>query len=316
MTADTPRIDDPLLDEPLAPYWAVNVVLIVLGAAVLTTAFTFLDPLDPRPAYNPWTYAIATPIALLLLSAILGMVVSRRMEKTMQVAFLLSVLVHLLLLVYAMNVVIFSRMWPRIFDAAIVQRHQLEQQQLRAREYYQFSSARRVDATPEYLRPVPTQVDAVELEMIETPALQLARNSSAHLPTPVPRIQREVAPHLIERETEAVPTATSELLPANLSRSDRQQSPQLDAPTDALSFPATPDAASAAVRNQASAAELRRPSLDRSMANVPRPRIPGEPSRRTPDRPAGAAVAAALMSMPAPDAVKLVPRARPARLPP
>ncbi len=226
MPAESTQKNDWMLDEPIAAFWPVNVLLIGLGAAVLTTAFVFLDPLDPRPAYNPWTYAIATPIALLLLSAILGMLVSRKMEKTMQVAFLLSVLVHLLLLAYAMNVVIFSRMWPKMFDAAVVERHRLEQQQLRARQYYQFSSARRNEAEPEYRRSVPTEFEAREVEVADAPALQLARSTAAHLVTPVPRLQRDVASHLIERKSEAIPASVSELLPAELSRSQSQTSPR------------------------------------------------------------------------------------------
>lgn len=118
---------------------------------------------DPRPLFNPWTYAIATPVALLLLSAILSTVASRVVERSMQIAFLLSVMIHLLLLVYATNIVIFSRMWPDVFQALAQEREMLQRQHQHAPRYHNLS-ATRTQRRPDYLRDVPTKHQASELK--------------------------------------------------------------------------------------------------------------------------------------------------------
>lgn len=107
-------------------YWPLNVTLVLLTATIIGIAFYFLDRNDTRLSHNPWTYLFVTPVAMLLISTVLGSLVSRVVEKSMQVAFLLSVLVHLVLLVCAVNIVIISRMWSDVFESIAEQRKQLQ----------------------------------------------------------------------------------------------------------------------------------------------------------------------------------------------
>ncbi len=227
-------------------FWPVNVALLLLGGAVLGVAFYFLDPLEQRPFYNPWTYAIATPVALLVFSAALSTVVSRVIEKSMQLAFLLSVLVHLVLLVYAVNIVIFSRMWPDMLDSLAQERYQLKREALQAKQYYRVSVTSQTGRRPDYLSPVPTQHQPSEIAESISPALLLARSERANLVSPVPKVELSANPHILER-AEAQPSlpADSEQA-ASLSRSDLTR--QLEQPSTLEHFEASESPANPVVR--------------------------------------------------------------------
>ncbi|MEZ6149367.1 MAG: prenyltransferase/squalene oxidase repeat-containing protein [Pirellulaceae bacterium] len=206
--------------EEMESIWPLNAVLCLLGASVLGVAFYFLDTADPRPLYNPWSYAIATPIMLLVLSALLSTVVSRVVEKSMQMAFLLSVLIHLVLMVAAVNVVIFSRMWPDVLDSLAQQREELKREKLQAKQYIRLSNTTQTGRRPDYLRPVETVHQPTEVEPVDTPMLTLARSDRANLVSPSPKIELSHTPHLLERNQPATSTPRSTEQAASLSRSE------------------------------------------------------------------------------------------------
>ncbi len=200
--------------------WPLNFVLLVLGGAILGVAFVFLDVADPRLLYNPWTYAIATPVALMGLSAILSSVVSRVVEKSMQLAFLLSVLIHLVLLVCAFNAVIFSRMWPNVLDSLDQQREQLKREVLQAKQYHRVAVSTQSGRRPDYLKPAQTEHQPTEIEPLAAPMLALARSDRANLVSPSPRIELSHSPSLLERDRTITSLPSSSEAAAALSRSD------------------------------------------------------------------------------------------------
>jgi hypothetical protein len=221
---DPSRLSDILGLESKPPetesVWPLNFVLLVLGTAILVVAFTFLDPSHPRPLYNPWTYAIATPLALMGLSALLSSVVSRVVEKSMQLAFLLSVLVHLMLMVGAMNVVIYSRMWPDVLDSLEQQRQQLKRQTLHAKQYHRVSITKQAGSRPDYLKPVATEHQPTELEQIANPTLALASSPRANLISPSPKVELTHSASLRRRDQPAVTAPAQNSPAASLSRSE------------------------------------------------------------------------------------------------
>ena len=79
------------------PAWLLNAVLMALGGVIVWIAFKFLQTDDPRLQYNPWSYAVVTPVALLSLSLLLRNFTSRGVERSLQIAFLSSLLLHLLM---------------------------------------------------------------------------------------------------------------------------------------------------------------------------------------------------------------------------
>ena len=264
--------------EDMQPIWPLNVVLFLLGLSVLGVAFAFLDIDDRRPLYNPWSYAIATPLVFLLLSLLLSTVVSRVVEKSMQMAFLLSVLIHLVLMVAAVNVVIFSRMWPDVLDSLAAQREVLKRDRLQAKQYHRLSNTTQSGSRPDYLKPVETEHQPTEVEAVNTPRLALARSERANLVSPSPKIELSHTPHLLQRDQPTTSTPSSSEQAAKLSRSD-STAPRVDPslplvpPTELAELDVTSPAPLSP-----SAAELSRSSQERTSESSRVPAPPEVPS--------------------------------------
>jgi hypothetical protein len=201
-------------------YWPVNLVLIILGGTILGTAFVYLDPLEDNLARNPWTYVVVTPICLMLISILLNTIVSRIVEKSMQMAFLLSVLVHLFLIIGAMNVVIFSRLWPEVIESMAKEREVLKRQQLQARQYHRVSSSQKSASRPDYLRHVPTEHQPTELALAASPSVTLSRSNIENLVSPKPEIELTLNPHILARKQPSPSTPNPRDTAASLSRNE------------------------------------------------------------------------------------------------
>ena len=202
--------------------WPTNVALGCLGGGILWLAFRFLKWDDPRPLYNPWLYALVTPLSLLALSLILRRFVSRVVERSAQVAFLVSVMVHLGLLVWALDVVIYkNRMWPTFFETLAQQKEDLIQRDRSTRKYFNLTASASPKAKrPEYLRYVPTEHDASESELSDQTRLQLARSEKAEMLSPDPQPKPTVEPFLIERPQPAQAMSIKMEAPTELSRAE------------------------------------------------------------------------------------------------
>jgi hypothetical protein len=48
--------------EEQEPAWLLNTVLVALGGVIIWIAFKFLQIDDTRLQYNPWSYAVLTPM--------------------------------------------------------------------------------------------------------------------------------------------------------------------------------------------------------------------------------------------------------------
>lgn len=207
-------------EDDLATHWGLNVAVVLLGGALVGVAFYFLNPTDKRLLYNPWTYVVVTPVLMSVISGIMSTLVSRVVEKSMQLAMLLSVLVHILLLVYATNIVIFSRVWPDLLESIAKQRHELKKQALQANQYFRVSSTNQTGRRPEYLSYVPTQHQPTEVVETESPALVLAKSEVSNLVSPDPKIELANNPHLVERAENSPSSATTSEQAASLARSE------------------------------------------------------------------------------------------------
>ncbi len=260
-------------DDRSAPMWLINFVLLLLGGAILGVAFSFLDPAETQLIRNPWTYAVTTPIVLLLLSLLLNSLASRVVEKSMQLAFMLSVLIHLLLMVYAVNIVIMSRMWPNVLESFAAQREQLKRESLQAKQYFQPSTKTQSGQRPEYLRFVPTEHQPTEVEQAEPPAIQLARSERSNLMTPSPRVTPTLSPHLLERE---VP-ATSTPVPSDSSRALSRS--ELSRPDVRPSSPSRVEATESTPEPTLAASNIQNRRRDRSAERVSPAEVPQLPSR-------------------------------------
>ena len=92
--------------------WPLDAMLVALSGLVLYVVATQLKFDDPRWSHNAWTYIILVPLVAFVLAVLLHGVATRYVQKSIQVGFLFSVFVHLLLMMLAINIVIFSRYFP------------------------------------------------------------------------------------------------------------------------------------------------------------------------------------------------------------
>ncbi len=199
--------------------WPLNLVLLALGGVLIWVAFKFLKPEDARLHYNPWSYAVVTPIVLVCLSLLLRNITSRGVERSLQIGFLLSLLLHLLMSMYAGDVVVFARMWPDIFEELAQERKMLERQSQPAPRYHDLAASRSV-ARPDYLRHVPTTHKPTEVKEASEEALQLAKSHKTELVSPKPDIEKSASPHLVPRERSQLPPPQANDRVAALSRSE------------------------------------------------------------------------------------------------
>lgn len=203
--------------------WPTNVALACLGAAILWIAFRFLKSNDPRPIYNPWLYAIVTPLMLVGISLLLRQFVSRVVERSAQVAFLLSVMVHLVLLVCAIDVVIYTRMWPAFFEALADEREKMIEREHKVPKVHSgaFASSAPGGKRPDYLRYVPTEHQASDTKLNDDTRLKLAKNEKANVTSPEVKLEtKSEQPFLVERDKPTQSMSITSEAPAALSKSE------------------------------------------------------------------------------------------------
>jgi hypothetical protein len=157
---------------------AMDVVLTLLGASVVWVAADKLSFEDTRPLYNAWSYVVAVPIGLVVVDLVLRAFVSRFVERTLQIAFLLSILLHLGLTLGGFHIIVFvffqGPTEHEALAASLVPQEQMSSSIPEYVEYVEQSNTSR----PDYLRPAATS---------DTEASQADPNKLAtELPATVP----------------------------------------------------------------------------------------------------------------------------------
>ncbi len=210
--------------------WLFTAVLATLGGATLWMAFRYLSPTETRLLQNPWTYALAVPLGLVVLSFALRTVVSLVVERSVQLAFLMSLVVHLLLLIFAFDMVIPSRLFPDFFEDLERQRQILQKQQ-KIPLYFKLASATSGDKRPDYLRFMPTRHQATEVQQVGSAMLRTAHSESAKLPHLALNNAPTVTPHELQRRNSSDSRSSPNL---NLSHIERSTLSSSSAPISTL----------------------------------------------------------------------------------
>ncbi|WP_413433102.1 hypothetical protein [Crateriforma spongiae] len=150
MTDDGLGFSDDPVDGGSSRMWPLDVALVSVAALILYIVFTQLRFDDPRLVHNAWTYAIAVPVVTLALAILLHNVVSQNVQKSIQLGFLTSVFVHLLLLLVAVRWVIFPAYFPEAFRGAKSQRNPIR----KTVPEYVFEVTKQTPDTPDWAQPV------------------------------------------------------------------------------------------------------------------------------------------------------------------
>ncbi len=260
--------------------WPLDVCIVALAGLVLYVITTRLQFDDPRWLYNAWTYIVAVPVIAVVLTFLSHGLVSRHIQKSIQLGFLFSVFVHLLLLLLAINVIIFSRYFPDAFSKVMPERSPVRN----TVPEYLFQTEEQTPTPPDWSQPVDATTAArVEPEQpIRTPPLQ---NTAARreLPQPPQPPQPSIQPFMVPRRTPSESLPQPAESPARMAeRSSREiESPQ------STSLPVAPDVA--VDSNPAIVSNDRR--LERQQRS-------GQPSTATPTAPRAVEVPLRAMTQP------------------
>ena len=223
----------PLITEQTSPVermWPLDIGLGMLGTLVGYTVVSQLRFDDPRLTHNAWTYVILVPLGVIGLSLLSRLVASRFLEKSAQLGFLASILVHLLLLLMAVNVIVFGRYFPEAFTGSQAERV-VKQKTV---PDYLFSSPTQQPAVPDWSKPVDAETSS-KIVPIEQRLIPPVENTSNRLemPTEQQQPQRELEKFLVPRQT----PESSLPMPAD---SPGQRSKNLNKPSDTPPSPSPP----------------------------------------------------------------------------
>ncbi len=226
--------------------WPLDLALFGLGGLVFYTVLARFRFDDPRTLYNAWTYVLVVPTAVVVLSLIARGLTSRFFQKSIQLGLLFSVFVHLLLLLTAVNVIIFSRYFPEAFAGSVPRRIPVR----KTVPDYLFATPSKEMTQPDWSKPTDAETSS-KVEPIEQRSLPPVDNSAEklELPNDQPEKPIEVEKFLIERQK----TETAMPSPANSPGKRAKSLAQLDASLSPSQTPQkieTPD-----LRTEASASE-------------------------------------------------------------
>ncbi|TWU42148.1 hypothetical protein Poly41_04440 [Novipirellula artificiosorum] len=248
--------------------WPLDAWLAGLSLLVVYLIVTRLRFDDPRWLYNGWTYAVAVPLVALSLSLAFRGLASRFVQKSIQVGFLFSVLIHLLLLILAVNVVVFSRFFPEAFTGVKPERSPVR----KTVPEYLFQTPTETAAAPDWSQPVDAETASrvIPDELRQLPPLEHSA-TALEMPRPVQPDDRPMQKFLRKRPLPELAEPKPADSPAKLARrelsSEKQAAPKATLPkVPELTVP-DPVQAMAVPRN--TAATARSPSASRS--TLPQP---------------------------------------------
>ncbi len=203
--------------------WPLDMSLLALSGLVLYLVVTQLRFDDPRWLFNAWTYAVAIPLTALVLALILRAVASRFIRKSVQFGFLFSVLVHLLLLILAVNVVIFTTYLPIAATGEKPRRSPIR----RTVPEHVFQSPQDTPQRPDWSRPVEAET-ASRVQPREQQQLPPVERTEPRLEMPRPRERpRQLQKFMIQRQQPVQAQPMPAESPGRLARRQlRQTQPQ------------------------------------------------------------------------------------------
>jgi len=264
--------------------WPLDAALLALGGLVMYLAVDRLDFEDPRWQYNAGTYVLLIPTGVAGIAFVLHRVTGRFLQRSVQLGFLVSVFVHLLLLILAVNVVIFSRYFPDSFTGFQAERSPVR----KTVPDHLFQKQSETSEQADWAQPVDAETASREIpeEMRQLPPQEKSA-PRLELPTDQPQRESELEKFLIPRQevAESMPSPRSE--PAPLARRQSRQTPPVPTAVEAPDVPpvetASPRSPERRPREMTRAAVAAGAKMDLPLPELPRQ--PSAPEREVQFRP-------------------------------
>lgn len=258
--------------------WPLDLALLALGGSLMYMAASRLGWDDPRWLYNAKTYAVAIPAGLICIDLMLRNIVSRYMQRSLQFGFLVSMFVHLVLLILAVNVVIFARYWP---ETVVGEQAQRDPVRKTVPDNLFRVKPDTVADQPDWAKPVDATSEA-RVTPVEAQRLPRVAEVAKRLEMPtLPQVEHKPEPFLMPREqpTEAQPTLAD--APSKLARQIASVTPEMRSTTKSIETPDLPQQPMAPPSPQANPANIARSRAAGAMAQTPRaaPEMQASPNR-------------------------------------
>jgi len=179
------------LDERL---WPVIVALAMLGGFTMGMLAVYLRFDDPRWYANAITWLVVAALLYDGAAVTLALVDNRAFRRSMQLAILLGLLVHAVLLVVSMELEVFGRAMKHILA-----RQDLTKQRPVATVPDYVEPSRQSRIRQDFTRPVETETPQPEPEPIQRRPTEPETPPPEPQPTPVPEPEQTVQPNLVRQ---------------------------------------------------------------------------------------------------------------------
>jgi len=170
--------------------WPVNIVLVVLGGFLIGGILAYQRFDDPRWYASPWLSL--TLVLFLIASTImtLRMIDNRKFKRTMQFSVVVCAIVHLVMLIYSVESMIFSKGW----NSPVANKQLVRKKQRKQMEYH--PTPQQQADKPDFLKPIDSDVPEptppeVEKQQQEDPVTTKPVPQQPQ-PDPQPQVEPEV----------------------------------------------------------------------------------------------------------------------------
>ena len=134
--------------------WPVNIALVVLGGFLIGGIFAY-QPFDPEAVWyaSPWVSLLI--VFLLLCTSILTFryIDNKKFKRTMQFSVIVCAIIHLMMLVYALEAEVFSKGWR----GEVAHKQLVKKKPKKRLEYHPSHQQQNVEK-PDFLKPVETEI--------------------------------------------------------------------------------------------------------------------------------------------------------------
>lgn len=245
--------------------WPLDISAVALGGLVLFLIINQFSFDDPRPLYNAWTYLFAVPFTSLVLALVLRTLTSRYLHKSIQLGFLFSVSIHLLLMILAINYVVFSAYQPLVSKGEKRERAPIR----KTVPEHLFQTPKESKETPDWSKPVDAETKSrvIPKEQRQLPPVQ---RTQPRLEIPKPR-QPEKQPmqkFLMERQQASAAQPMPADAPGKLAR--QQMSTKVpDSQPKPIDVPASKSEANSPAKASPTERQMTEPSSTGSSRQAP-----------------------------------------------
>jgi hypothetical protein len=265
------NLDEPTsltLSKQAAKGMAMDAALFLLGGATIWAATQTLSFNDPRLLYNAWLYVLGIPIGLVTVDLILRTVVSKYVERSFQLAFLMSILLHLALTIGGLHVRVFSTGPTDINETLAAADMQHEKFSSSIPEYVEHV-VKLPSSKPDYLRPAATS--DTEASQIDPEKVAAELPSTLPAPAEIPDTVIETPEVTLEKKASKIETPEIKSIAKELERPEMQVKPIdlstsiaiPDSPVEQSSVaPPEPEAATAEISKATRASKLDKLPMD------------------------------------------------------